>query len=163
MHASTGRRRCQAEVCRCGKWVDEEVESIWCRERREGGRRESCREGRRARGRSCDARHPYTYSYGWLKPSASSPCQSTFLLTSAKHDITRMYTGVLLGAREKTVHGVLQAWTACPSKHSRRILTEVWFGERTCPVRWSFRKHGSTALSERAKVVPSVEAIIDDR
>lgn len=45
----------------------------------------------------------------WVKPSASSPCQSTFLLTSAKHDITRMYTGVLLGAREKTVHGVPQA------------------------------------------------------
>lgn len=37
------------------------------------------------------------------------------------------------------------------------------FGERTCPVRWSFCNLGSIAHSEQAKVVPSVEAIIDDR
>lgn len=49
VHASTGRRRCRANVCGCGKWVDEEVEAIWCGERREGGRHEGYREGRRAR------------------------------------------------------------------------------------------------------------------
>lgn len=37
------------------------------------------------------------------------------------------------------------------------------FDERTCPVRWSFCNLGSTAHSERAKVVLSVKAIIDDR